>query len=195
MPSKKMKRKNKVNNQRGGDGNHNIQSVGMPSKYFTDKTVGYYPKGSEQLKVENGAYGNTVANSFGVFDNSKLCANNAYTSPNLAPFPSSGLQTGGKKNKKKSLKKKKQKGGDGNHNIQSVGMPGKYFTNKTDGYFPKGSEQLKVENGAYGKTVAHSFGVFDNNKNCSETSPNLAPYPSSGIQTGGKSKKKNKKSI
>ena len=111
------------------------------------------------------------------------------TAPNLAAYPgSSGIQTGGKR--------KVQKGGDGNHNIQSVQMPIQYYGGNLPRYFEAGSKELTPENGAYGKTVARSFGTYDKGLTCGDmksTAPNLAAYPnSSGIQTGG-NKKRNKK--
>merc|ERR1711934_613772 len=100
--------------------------------------------------------------------------------------------------KSKSVLKAKQKGGDGNHNIQSVGMPIQYYGGKLDRYFADGSPQLETGNSAYGKINARSFGNFgDGKSDCGFTSPNLAPFPkSSGIQTGGKKKsKKSKKNL
>ena len=102
---------------------------------------------------------------------------------------------GGKSTKKRSAKKNYQKGGDGQGNGgHDVGFPIQYFGGKLNRYFPAGSPELVPKNGAYGETVATSFGknvpsLYAKNM----VGPNLAPFPnSSGIQTGGK-KKKNKK--
>ena len=163
--------------QKGGDGNHNIQSVGMPIQYYGGKLDRYFAEGSPQLETGDSAYGKINARSFGNFGNGK--SDCGFTSPNLAPFPkSSGIQTGG----------------DGNHNIQSVGMPIQYYGGKLDRYFAEGSPQLETGNSAYGKINARSFGNFgDGKSDCGFTSPNLAPFPkSSGIQTGGKKQKKSK---
>ena len=103
---------------------------------------------------------------------------------------------GGKSTKKRSVKKNYQKGGDGQGNGgHDVGFPIQYFGGKLNRYFPAGSPELVPKNGAYGETVATSFGknvpsLYAKNM----VGPNLAPFPnSSGIQTGGK-KKKNKTS-
>lgn len=44
-------RRNNSRKQQGGDGNHNIQSVGMPIQYFNpeSKVTAYYPSGHEML--------------------------------------------------------------------------------------------------------------------------------------------------
>jgi len=95
----------------GGDGNHNVQSVQMPIQYYGGTLPRYFPEGSKELIPANGAYGPTVARSFGVYDKALTCGPSRSTAPNLAPFPnSSGIQTGGKKKgKKKKSKKKKSK--------------------------------------------------------------------------------------
>jgi hypothetical protein len=53
MRSQKQKRsqRKQQKTQRGGDGNHNIQSVSMPIQYFNPdaKVPAYYPNGSEVL--------------------------------------------------------------------------------------------------------------------------------------------------
>merc|ERR1711934_202110 len=161
------KRSRKVNKSRknyryqmGGDGNHNIQSVGMPIQYFGGELARYFPEGSSELTPANGAYGPTVARSFGTYDKALTCGPSRSTAPNLAPYPySSGIQTGGKR-------RKSQIGGDGNHNIQSVGMPIQYFGGELARYFPEGSSELTPANGAYGPTVARSFGTYDKALTC-----------------------------
>merc|ERR1712178_435349 len=151
----KMRNNRKSNNvlkakQKGGDGNHNIQSVGMPIQYYGGRLDRYFAEGSPQLETGNSAYGKINARSFGNFGGGK--SDCGFTSPNLAPFPkSSGIQTGGKKKSKKNIKKSKQKGGDGNHNIQSVGMPIQYYGGKLDRYFAEGTPQLETGDSAYGK--------------------------------------------
>lgn len=97
--------------------------------------------------------------------------------------------------KKTSSKKRQQQGGDGQGSRgHDVSFPIQYFGGKLNRYFPTGSPELVPKNGAYGETVATSFGknvpsLYAKNM----VGPNLAPFPnSSGIQTGGK-KKKNKK--
>ena len=204
-----VKKKSLKKNQKGGDGNHNIQSVGMPIQYFGGDITKYYPAGSPELKSGNSAYGPIVAKSFGTYDPTLTCGSDSSTAPQLAPYPNSTtIQTGGlnkkakkakkaKKSKKKSRKSKK--GGDGNHNIQSVGMPIQYFGGDVTKYYPSGSPELQPGTGAYGPIVAKSFGTYDPTLTCgndSSTAPNLSPYPNStGIQTGGNRKKnrKNKK--
>jgi len=55
MRSQKQIRSQRINSrrrqQRGGDGNHNIQSVGMPLQYFNPsaKVPAYYPSGHDML--------------------------------------------------------------------------------------------------------------------------------------------------
>ena len=53
MRSLKQRSNRRVNSrkQQGGDGNHNIQSVGMPIQYFNPsaKVPAYYPSGHEML--------------------------------------------------------------------------------------------------------------------------------------------------
>jgi hypothetical protein len=51
MQSRKQRRNNSRKQQRGGDGNLNIQSVGMPIQYFNPaaKVPAYYPSGHEML--------------------------------------------------------------------------------------------------------------------------------------------------
>ena len=191
-----IKNINKKNLQFGGDGNHNAQSVQMPIQYFGGELNRYFPAGSKELIPAEGAYGPTVANSFGTYDKTLTCGPMKSTAPNLAPFPnSSGIQTGGKR--KKSRRKIKQFGGDGNHNAQSVQMPIQYFGGELNRYFPAGSKELIPAEGAYGPTVAKSFGTYDKTLTCGpmrSTAPNLAPFPnSSGIQTGGKRKKSRRK--
>tara|TARA_B100001250_G_scaffold271744_1_gene234624 strand:+ start:257 stop:601 length:345 start_codon:yes stop_codon:yes gene_type:complete len=102
--------KRNIKKQRGGDGNHNIQSVSMPVQYYGGKLDRYYPANSQELVPANGAYGKTVARSFGTYDNSLTCGADRATAPNLAPYPSSGIQTGGRrKNKAKGKSKAKSK--------------------------------------------------------------------------------------
>merc|ERR1712100_843902 len=104
MQKKLTKRRNL---QRGGDGNHNIQSVSMPIQYFGGKLPRYFPAGSPQLQTGSGAYGPIVAKSFGTYDPSLTCGGDPSTAPNLSAFPnSSGLQTGGARKKNQNQKEK-----------------------------------------------------------------------------------------
>merc|ERR1711918_94133 len=95
----------------------------------------------------------------------------------------------------KKSKSYKQSGGDGQGSRgHGYSFPIQYFGGKLDRYFPQGSPELVPKNGAYGETIATSFGknvpsLYSKNM----VGPNLAPFPnSSGIQTGGR-KRKNKK--
>ena len=66
------------------------------------------------------------------------------------------------------MKKKKKyikKGGDGAHNIQSVGMPTQYFGGDLPRYFPAGSKELQPGTSAYGDIVASSFALERNYPN------------------------------
>ena len=70
----------------------------MPIQYFGGELNRYFPDGSKELIPAEGAYGPTVAKSFGTYDKTLTCGPMRSTAPNLAPFPnSSGIQTGGKK--------------------------------------------------------------------------------------------------
>ena len=196
--------KKKVNRkiQKGGDGAHNIQSVSMPLQYFGGELPRYFPTGSTELQPGTSAYGDIVASSFGKYVPDLTCGANEATAPNLAPYPNATkVQTGGKrsKNKSKKLKKNKKyikKGGDGAHNIQSVGMPTQYFGGDLPRYFPAGSTELQPGTSAYGDIVASSFGKYVPDLTCGATeatAPNLAPYPNATkVQTGGKRSKKKK---
>ena len=81
--------------------------------------------------------------------------------------------------KKNSYKKRYQRGGDGQGNGgHDVGFPIQYFGGKLNRYFPTGSPELVPKNGAYGDTVATSFGknvpsLYAKNM----VGPNLAPFP------------------
>ena len=107
-----MVKKNKSlkKNYKGGDGNHNIQSVGMPIQYFGGDVTKYYPTGSPELQPGSGAYGPIIAKSFGTYDPSLTCGNDSSTAPQLSAYPNStGVQTGGFKKKKKLKSKSKTK--------------------------------------------------------------------------------------
>ena len=93
------------------------------------------------------------------------------------------------KNKKQGSRRKQQ-GGDGNHNIQSVGFPIQWFNPgaKVPEYFPAGSEMLtKQFQSAYGPINA--VNTTQPNACGTEMGPNLAPFSPyedlSGIMTGG----------
>ena len=111
-------KKNKINKQVGGDGQGSRgHGYSFPIQYFGGKLNRYFPTGSSELVPKNGAYGETIATSFGKNVPSLYSKN--MVGPNLAPFPnSSGIQTGGKKSKSKksqnskSKKSKSKKGGN-----------------------------------------------------------------------------------
>ena len=96
--------------------------------------------------------------------------------------------------KKVNSKKFKQQGGDGQGNQgHDVSMPIQYYGQKLNRYYPAGSSELDPPNSAYGKTIATSHGVTING-NSQFVGPDLGPFNgsigNSGIQTGGRKKKK-----
>jgi len=97
MVSKKNKRQGSRRAQQGGDGNHNIQSVGFPIQWFNPdaKVPAYYPAGNEMLtKQYQSAYGPINA-----VNTTQPNACGTEMGPNLAPFSPyedlSGIMTGG----------------------------------------------------------------------------------------------------
>ena len=97
MVSQKNKKQGSRRKQMGGDGNHNIQSVGFPIQWFNPgaNVPTYYPAGSEMLtKQFNSAYGPINA-----VNTTQPNACGTEMGPNLAPFSPyedlSGIMTGG----------------------------------------------------------------------------------------------------
>ena len=72
----------------------------FPVQYFGGSLSRYYPEGSEELKVPDSSYGETIATSFGKSVPSLTEKN--MVGPDLAAFPKpSGIQTGGKRKSSK----------------------------------------------------------------------------------------------
>ena len=88
-------KKSKINKQVGGDGQGSRgHGYSFPIQYFGGKLNRYFPTGSSELVPKNGAYGETVATSFGKNVPSLYSKN--MVGPNLAPYPNAtNLQTGG----------------------------------------------------------------------------------------------------
>jgi hypothetical protein len=97
MVSQKNKKQGSRRKQQGGDGNHNIQSVGFPIQWFNPgaQVPAYYPAGNEMLtKQYQSAYGPINA-----VNTTQPNACGTEMGPNLAPFSPyedlSGIMTGG----------------------------------------------------------------------------------------------------
>ena len=103
------------------------------------------------------------------------------------------------KNLKRSLRRirKKQQGGDGQGNQgHDVSMPIQYFGKELNRYYEANSPDLLPPSSAYGPTVATSHGVSIPG-NDTAVGPDLGPFHKdighSGLQTGGGSKKNQRK--
>ena len=73
--------------------------------------------------------------------------------------------------------RRQQKGGDGNHNIQSVGYPIQWFNpaSKVPAYYPDGHEMLtKTYQTAYGPS--NPVNTTTANSCLTEMGPNLGPF-------------------
>lgn len=84
---------------------------------------------------------------------------------------------------------KKQQGGDGNHNIQSVGMPIQYFNpdSKVPAYYPSGNEMLTKQY-VSGLGPVNAVNTTQPNACGTEMGPSLAPfspYEDVSMMTGG----------
>ena len=96
-------------------------------------------------------------------------------------------------NNNKNKNKNRQRGGDGQ--MGHTGMPLQYFGKALNRYFPEGDANLESPDSAYGKTHAVSHGMDIGKDNM--VGPDLAPHhreiEHSGIQTGGRNTRKNRK--
>ena len=86
---------------------------------------------------------------------------------------------------------KKQQGGDGNHNIQSVGMPIQYFNPgvKVPAYYPAGHEMLTKQY-VSGLGPVNAVNTTQPNACGTEMGPSLSafsPYEDVSMMTGGQS--------
>jgi hypothetical protein len=84
---------------------------------------------------------------------------------------------------------RKQQGGDGNHNIQSVGMPIQYFNpqSKVPAYYPSGHEMLTKQY-VSGLGPVNAVNTTQPNACGTEMGPSLAPfspYEDVSMMTGG----------
>lgn len=84
---------------------------------------------------------------------------------------------------------RKQQGGDGNHNIQSVGMPIQYFNPgvKVPAYYPAGHEMLTKQY-VSGLGPVNAVNTTQPNACATEMGPSLAPfspYEDVSMMTGG----------
>jgi len=96
-----------------------------------------------------------------------------------------------KQRSNRRINSRKQQGGDGNHNIQSVGMPIQYFnpSAKVPAYYPSGHEMLTKQY-VSGLGPVNAVNTTQPNACGTEMGPSLSafsPYEDVSMMTGGSS--------
>jgi len=94
-----------------------------------------------------------------------------------------------KQRSNRRINSRKQQGGDGNHNIQSVGMPIQYFnpSAKVPAYYPSGHEMLTKQY-VSGLGPVNAVNTTQPNACGTEMGPSLSafsPYEDVSMMTGG----------